>query len=264
VTGARQVRGATCAEPARGVTGTVQVREMPGAERPREVVGAQRAGEMAAAQRAPGVTRAQRAGEVAGAQRAPGVTRAQHAGEVAAAHRAREVTGAQQAREVTGAEQVREMRRDLGRGLAARRREVGFSQRQLAPLTGYARSTLSDAELGRHHVRRDFWERCERVLGVDGELTSRYDQIEAVAAAWRAAEIRAVQAARMERAAAWPPDPSAGAENGAIPGAGWPAVPPAVGQNGATRAPASVVTVQHCPACRYPVAVITVLAAPPH
>jgi transcriptional regulator with XRE-family HTH domain len=134
---------------------------------------------------------------------------------------------------VTSAEQVREMRQSLGRELAARRREAGYSQRQLAPLTGYARSTLSDAELGRHHVRRDFWERCQRVLRAGGVLTARYDQIEAVAAAWRAAAVRAAQAAREERAA------------------------------DATQAPASIVTVQQCPACHQPVAVITVLAAPP-
>ncbi len=136
------------------------------------------------------------------------------------------------------------MRRGLGRELAARRREAGFSQRQLAPLTGYARSTLSDAELGRHHVRRDFWERCQRVLRVGGDLTGRYDQIEAVAAAWRAAAVRAAQAAREERAAAWPVASSA-----------------EVG-NGLGRTPDGVVTVQPCPACRQPLAVITVLAGP--
>jgi transcriptional regulator with XRE-family HTH domain len=136
------------------------------------------------------------------------------------------------------------MRRGLGRELAARRREAGFSQRQLAPLTGYARSTLSDAELGRHHVRRDFWERCQRVLRVGGDLTGRYDQIEAVAAAWRAAAVRASQAAREERAAAWP------------------VAPFAEGDNGLGRTPDGVVTVQPCPACRQPLAVITVLAGP--
>jgi transcriptional regulator with XRE-family HTH domain len=157
--------------------------------------------------------------------------------------------GQRDAVKVTGGEQVREMRRGLGRELAARRREAGFSQRQLAPLTGYARSTLSDAELGRHHVRRDFWERCQRVLQIGGELTGRYDQIEAVAAAWRAAVVRAAQAAREERAAVWPAAPALSVS--------------APIENGAVRSQAGVVTVQACPACRHPVAVITVLAAPP-
>jgi transcriptional regulator with XRE-family HTH domain len=151
---------------------------------------------------------------------------------------------------VTGAEQVREMRQSLGRELAARRREAGYSQRQLAPLTGYARSTLSDAELGRHHVRRDFWERCQRVLRAGGVLTGRYDQIEAVAAAWRAAAVRAAQAAREERAVR---------QEGS---AASPAAP-ASGDGDAPHGPGSIVTVQECPACHQPVAVITVLAAPP-
>jgi transcriptional regulator with XRE-family HTH domain len=146
---------------------------------------------------------------------------------------------------VTGEEQVREMRRGLGRELAARRREAGFSQRRLAPLTGYARSTLSDAELGRHHVRRDFWERCQRVLQISGELTARYDQIEVVAGAWRAATVRAAQAAREQRVAAWAESP----------------VGP--GDAGSVRTSAGMVTVQPCPACRQPIAVVTVLAAPP-
>jgi transcriptional regulator with XRE-family HTH domain len=185
---------------------------------------------------------------------------------------------------VTAAEQVREMRRGLGRELAARRRAAGFSQRQLAPLTGYTRSTLSDAELGRHHVRRDFWERCQRVLRVNGELTGCYDQIEAVAAAWRAAEIRAAQAAREERAAVWPatsvgvsgvngprdlsgvngPRDLSGLNVNGLNGlSGVNGLNGASTVNGAIRTPASVVTVQQCPACRHPVAVVTVLAAPP-
>jgi transcriptional regulator with XRE-family HTH domain len=146
---------------------------------------------------------------------------------------------------MTGAEQVREMRQGLGRELATRRRAAGFSQRRLAPLTGYARSTLSDAELGRHHVRRDFWERCQRVLLIGGELTGRYDQIEAVAAAWRVATVRVEQAVREQQTAAWPAGQA--------------------GPDAAGPAPTSadVVTVQPCPVCGQPVAVVTVLAAPP-
>jgi transcriptional regulator with XRE-family HTH domain len=164
---------------------------------------------------------------------------------------------------VTGAEQVREMRQLLGRELAARRREAGYSQRQLAPLTGYARSTLSDAELGRHHVRRDFWERCQRVLHAGGMLTGRYDQIEAVAAAWRAAALRAAQAAREERAARGEERTAREERTAQEESPAWPAAPPAAGGDDAPQALDSNVTVQLCPACHQPVAVITVLAAPP-
>jgi transcriptional regulator with XRE-family HTH domain len=206
---------------------------------------------------------------------------------------------------MTAADQVQEMRRGLGRELAARRREAGFSQRQLAPLTGYTRSTLSDAELGRHHVQRDFWERCQRVLRVGGELTCRYDQIEAVAAACRAAAIRAAQAEREERAALWPVTPLVvqGANGHDLNGHGLnghglngPDVNgrslngPDVnghglnghglnghdlnghnldgyngnGHYGAIASQVGVVTVQPCPSCHQPLAVITILAAPPH
>ena len=54
-----------------------------------------------------------------------------------------------------GAETVTQLRRALGRQLAAMRNRAGLSQWELAPLTGYSRSTLSDAELGRHRLRRD-------------------------------------------------------------------------------------------------------------
>jgi transcriptional regulator with XRE-family HTH domain len=194
---------------------------------------------------------------------------------------------------MTDADQVLQMRRGLGRELAARRRAAGFSQRQLAPLTGYTRSTLSDAELGRHHVRRDFWERCQRVLRVGGELTCRYDQIEAVAAACRAAAIRAAQAEREERAALWPLTPLVvqGTNGHGLNGYGLNGHGlnghslnghslnardinghdldghGLNGQNGhhaAVTSQVGVVTVQPCPSCSQPVAVITVLAAPPH
>ncbi len=46
-------------------------------------------------------------------------------------------------------ERIWEQRRALGRRLASLRSRSGFSQWEFAPLTGYSRSTLSDAELGR-------------------------------------------------------------------------------------------------------------------
>ena len=107
-------------------------------------------------------------------------------------------------------------------------------------------------------MRRDFWERCERVLHADGVLTGRYDQIEAVAAAWRAEDLRAAQAVREERAAR---EQLATREGRPV---AWPDPPPAVGDGAAPQVPASIQTVQLCPACHQPITVITVLAAPPH
>jgi transcriptional regulator with XRE-family HTH domain len=145
---------------------------------------------------------------------------------------------------VTEPDEVWQMRRALGRRLAILRAGAGYSQREFAPCTGYSRSTLSDAELGRHKVARDFWERCQRALKVGPELADHFDRIESVAVAWREASRRAAQAARdpgvPDQLPGHPQSPAGGA--GGIPG--------------------DIVTVQTCPNCRQRVAVISVLATP--
>ncbi len=100
----------------------------------------------------------------------------------------------------THAEQVWEQRRALGRRLAALRSRSGFSQWEFAPLTGYSRSTLSDAELGRHRLRREFWQRCDEALMSEGVLTAAYDRIEALATAVRRSARIQAQAVREEKA----------------------------------------------------------------
>ncbi len=98
------------------------------------------------------------------------------------------------------AERVWEQRRALGRRLASLRSRSGFSQWEFAPLTGYSRSTLSDAELGRHRLRREFWQRCDEALMSDDVLTAAYDRIEALAMAVRRTARSQAQAAREEQA----------------------------------------------------------------
>ena len=83
------------------------------------------------------------------------------------------------------AETVAQMRRALGQQLAAMRNRAGLSQWELAPPTGYSRSTLSDAELGRHRLRREFWLRCDELLKADSRLVASYDRIETAAAIMR-------------------------------------------------------------------------------
>ncbi len=97
-------------------------------------------------------------------------------------------------------ERIWEQRRALGRRLASLRSRSGFSQWEFAPLTGYSRSTLSDAELGRHRLRREFWQRCDEALVSDGVLTAAYDRIEALAVAVRRTARSQAQAAREEQA----------------------------------------------------------------
>ena len=141
------------------------------------------------------------------------------------------------------AERVWEQRRALGRRLASLRSRAGFSQWEFAPLTGYSRSTLSDAELGRHRLRREFWQRCDEALTAGGVLTAAYDRIEVVATAVRRTARSQAQAARDEQASrrlqALLPAPRAGVLGADGAGAGGPSFfgiaavgPAAVGPDG--------------------------------
>ena len=143
------------------------------------------------------------------------------------------------------AETVVQMRRALGRQLAAMRNRAGLSQWELAPLTGYSRSTLSDAELGRHRLRREFWLRCDGLLNADGRLVASYDRIETAAAIVRQRTRSTAQQARDQHASAR-----------------LQAVHPAPGPPGdGGRDPAgSLVTMEACPHCRRPIAVLVVPA----
>ena len=84
----------------------------------------------------------------------------------------------------------------LGRQLAASRRAAGLNQHELAPLAGYSRSTIANAETGRQRVLRDFWERCDVALGTGSALARGYDE---VAAAQRQEQLSAAAAARQAR-----------------------------------------------------------------
>jgi transcriptional regulator with XRE-family HTH domain len=138
-------------------------------------------------------------------------------------------------------ERIWEQRQALGRRLAALRSRSGFSQWEFAPLTGYSRSTLSDAELGRHRLRREFWQRCDDALRADGALTAAYDRIEVQATAARRSARLQAQAVREEQASA---------RLHALLPAGEPVTDP--------DSPRAVV--EQCPHCRQPVTVIIVPA----
>jgi Helix-turn-helix domain len=166
-----------------------------------------------------------------------------------------------QARDEAGAESVLQMRRALGRQLAAMRNRAGLSQWDLAPLTGYSRGTLSDAELGRHRLRREFWLRCDGLLQGEGRLVASYDQIESADAVLRQRSGHTAQQARNQLVSArlravrpFPePDP-------AQPG---PAQPPT--QTSPTQPQPhrdSRVSMEACPHCQRPIAVLIVPSAP--
>ncbi len=92
--------------------------------------------------------------------------------------------------------------RELGRQLAALRREAGLTQENLGALTTFSRSTVSVAEIGRQPHARDFWAACEKALDSGGVLAAGFDQIGAVREAEERAAACAAQEAREARALA--------------------------------------------------------------
>jgi transcriptional regulator with XRE-family HTH domain len=89
--------------------------------------------------------------------------------------------------------------RALGQRLAALRTAAGLSQPQLAPLVGYSRSTVANAETGRRPAARDFWRRCDHVLATGGVLVRAYDELAAGIQQEHEAARQAAQAARLAR-----------------------------------------------------------------
>jgi hypothetical protein len=183
-----------------------------------------------------------------------------------------------QARDETGAQSLLQMRRALGRQLAAMRNRAGLSQWDLAPLTGYSRSTLSDAELGRHRLRREFWLRCDGLLQGEGRLVASYDRIESAGAVLRqrsghtaqardqlvSARLRAVRP--FPKPAPAPPDPAWPDPAPPVPAGPDPALPvPDLAPPAAPQPPSqpqpytgSRVAMEACPHCQRPIAVLLV------
>ncbi|HEY1673600.1 MAG TPA: helix-turn-helix transcriptional regulator [Streptosporangiaceae bacterium] len=182
-----------------------------------------------------------------------------------------------QTQDETGAQSLLQMRRALGRQLAAMRNRAGLSQWDLAPLTGYSRSTLSDAELGRHRLRREFWLRCDGLLKGEGRLVASYDSIESAGAVLRqqsghtaqqtrdqlvSARLRAVRP--FPEPAPTPPDPTLPTPAPPDPARPDPA-PPAAAQPPSQPQPqphtGSRVAMEACPHCQRPIAVLIVPSA---
>jgi transcriptional regulator with XRE-family HTH domain len=97
---------------------------------------------------------------------------------------------------------VAAMQRELGRQLAALRRQAGLTQHGLAALSGFSRTTVSMAEIGRQSQAREFWEACDKALDTGGVLAAGADQIDAVRDAEQRAAACAAQEAREARALA--------------------------------------------------------------
>ena len=94
------------------------------------------------------------------------------------------------------------MWRELGRQLAALRREAGLTQVALAALAGFSRTAVSLAEIGRAQHSHEFWQACDEALGTGGVLAAGAEQISAVRSAGEHAAACAAQEAREARALA--------------------------------------------------------------
>jgi transcriptional regulator with XRE-family HTH domain len=136
-------------------------------------------------------------------------------------------------------------RAELGRQLADFRLKAGLSQRELAPLIGYSRGALSDAERGRGRISRDFWKCADRALAAGGELLAGFDRIGAMRTAQRSRAARQQQAEREERL-------ERRRQGRQVTGGAVPA-----GAGGI----AGRIAVQECPNCHQPVEVILLAAA---
>ena len=97
---------------------------------------------------------------------------------------------------------LEEMWRELGRQLAALRREAGLSQQALGELTNYSRPTISVAEIGRPIQSPEFWAACDRALRTSGVLAAGAAQINAARSARQRAAACAAQEAREAQALA--------------------------------------------------------------
>lgn len=131
---------------------------------------------------------------------------------------------------------IYEMWRQLGRQLAALRREAGLTQMALGALTGFSRSEVSVAEIGRLTHAGSFWRACDKALGTGGILAAGADQIIAARNAAHRAAACAAQEAREAQALA--------------------VYAAARDQRGVS---AAVSGVQSCPACGGEVTVLTTL-----
>jgi transcriptional regulator with XRE-family HTH domain len=107
-----------------------------------------------------------------------------------------------------------EARAALGAELAAYRRAAGYTQAQLAQLTRYSRSAIANAETGRQHIPRRFWERADAALRTGGTLAAAYDELEAAERRGLRAAARQVSTARQAQSWLTNLDPTPGTPAG--------------------------------------------------
>lgn len=98
---------------------------------------------------------------------------------------------------------VFQARRDLGRQLAAWRDAAGLTQAQLAQRVSYSRSSVANAEVGRHSNTREFWIRADHELGAERALLAAFDHLEQLV---QARHTQAARALDRHRTVVYTPD----------------------------------------------------------
>ena len=80
---------------------------------------------------------------------------------------------------------------------------AGLTQEQLARRIGYSRSAVAGAESSGQGTARDFWMRCDAVLGAGGVLVAYYRRIVAAREREVFERARLAEAERDERIRQW-------------------------------------------------------------
>lgn len=105
--------------------------------------------------------------------------------------------------EVKGRTSLEVLRRSLGERLKVWRIAGGLTQAQLATRIGYSRSAVAGAESRAQGTARDFWVRCDAVLGAGGVLVAHYRRIVAAREREVFERAREAEAEREEKIRQW-------------------------------------------------------------
>lgn len=97
---------------------------------------------------------------------------------------------------------VEDAQEEIGRLLAALRKEAGFTQVELSRAIGFQRSTVAGAESGKG-AGVAFWEQCDRVLKTKGRLVAEFQKVEQLRRQHQAAAAQSDKAQRLALISQW-------------------------------------------------------------
>src|SRR6266508_1599979 len=101
---------------------------------------------------------------------------------------------------------LRELRRGLGDRLKTWRRQAGLSQEHLASRLGYSRTAVGAAETGSQQRPKEFWARCDDLLGAGGAIIAAHRDLTAFQREQARERVRRAEADREARIQRWRQD----------------------------------------------------------